>query len=121
MRLMYLKPRLKGLSQGIFVVWTSDLSKYNLIKLRYNKKTKVKDNYKNINYKNSKGCTFAKTIIYPTSDLKQYMKLNKKIETASTKNAIYVALSRVIDSIAIVHDGPIYSNHKIKIWIDECL
>lgn len=49
------------------------------------------------------------------------MKSNKKIETASTKNAIYVALSRAIDSVAIVYDGPVYSNHKIKIWIDDCL
>ena len=71
--------------------------------------------------KNPKGCTFARTIIYPTSDLKQYMESNKNIEMVSTKNAIYVALSRAIDSVAIAYDGPVYSNYKIKIWIDDCL
>ncbi len=110
-------------SQGIFIVRTSNLnkylSKYKPIQLRYNKKTKVNDYYKSINYKNSKGCTFARTIIYPTADLKQYIKSNKKIETSSTKNAIYVALSRAVDSVAIVYDGPVYCNHKIKIWIDD--
>lgn len=107
-------------SQGIFIIRTSNvdeyLSKYNPIQLRYNKKTKVNGCYKSINYRNSKGCTYMRTIIYPTDALKKYIKSNIKIQTTSTKNAIYVALSRAIDSVAIVYDGPVHKSHKIKIW-----
>ena len=107
-------------SQGIFIVRTLDLdeylARYAPIQLRYSKRTRVNELYRSINYKNSKGCTFARTVIYPTKDLKQYIKLNTPIKTLSTKNAIYVALSRAVDSVAIVYDGDIDYSHKIKIW-----
>lgn len=107
-------------SQGIFIVRSVDLekylTKYKPIQLRYNKKTKVSNDYKCVNYRNSKGCTYKRTLIYPTKDLKDYLKTGNKISKLSTKNAIYVALSRAIDSVAIVYDGPIYQKHNIKVW-----
>lgn len=106
--------------QGIFVIRKKDvekyLNKYNPWQLRYSKATKVNENFNSINYKNSKGCTFQRTLIYPTNELKEYLKNNKKITKISTKNAIYVALSRGIDSVAIVYDGPISLEHKIPIY-----
>lgn len=106
--------------QGIFVIRKKDiekyLNKYNPWQLRYSKATKVNENFHSINYKNSKGCTFQRTLIYPTNELKEYIKNNKKITKISTKNAIYVALSRGIDSVAIVYDGPISLEHKIPIY-----
>lgn len=110
-------------SQGIFVVKTQDLDKYLKIykpmQLRYNKKVRVNADYKSVNYRNSKGCTYNRTIIYPTNDLKTYLKTGKEINKISTKNAIYVALSRAVDSVAIVYDGSICKGLKIKLWNED--
>lgn len=107
-------------SQGIFIVKKQDLVKYldiyKPIQLKYNKRVCVNSDYKSINYRNSKGCTYKRTVIYPTNDLKTYLKTGKKINKISTKNAIYVALSRAVDSVAIVYDGAICDKLKIKIW-----
>lgn len=106
--------------QGVFVIRTSDvekyLEKYNPIQLRYSKRTKIIDKYNVDNYRNSKGATYDRTLIYPTNDFKEYLKSNKVISSLSTKNAIYVALSRAINSVAIIYDGNVHPNHKIKIW-----
>lgn len=106
--------------QGIFVVRSKDLNDYlklyKPIQLRYNKRTQVAEEYKSINYRNSKGSTYERTIIYPTCDLKFYLKNGKKFEKKSTKNSIYVALSRAINSVGIVYDGEILSSLKIKVW-----
>lgn len=106
--------------QGVYVVRTRDLedylTKYKPVQLRYSKKTKVNSNFRSINYRNAKGCTFKRTIIYPTNDMKEYLKNGKKIPNISTKNAIYVALSRAIDSVAFVYDGTISDKHKINVW-----
>ena len=106
--------------QGIYVVRNEDLDMYlhrfNPIQLRYNKNTHVNNEYQCINYKNSKGCTFNRTIIYPTEDFKNYLKTKKTITSIGTKNAIYVALSRAVDSVAIVYDGELHQSHNIKIW-----
>lgn len=109
--------------QGVFIVRTSDLNdylvKFNPVQLRYSKVTSVNSEYKAVNYRNSKGCTFQRTIIYPTRDLKEYLKSGKKIENISTKNAIYVAMSRAVDSMAFVYDGVVGSMHNICIWNNE--
>jgi DNA helicase-2/ATP-dependent DNA helicase PcrA len=106
--------------QGIFIVRREDLNDYlklyKPIQLRYNKRTQVVEEYKSINYRNSKGSTYARTIIYPTGDLKCYLKSGKKFEKQSTKNAIYVALSRAIDSVGIVYDDEFLGSLKIKVW-----
>lgn len=106
--------------QGIYVVRTKDLNEYlriyNPIQLRYNKLTKINEEYKAINYRNSKGCTYDRTIVYPTNELKNYLKNGSDISKIATKNSIYVALSRAINSVGIVYDGEICNKLNIKIW-----
>ena len=106
--------------QGVFVVRTIDLkkylSKYNPIQLRYNKKTKIMPEYKFENYRNSKGTTYLRTLIYPTKKFEDYLKYKKKINEIPTKNALYVAISRAVNSVAIVYDGEINKELNIKVW-----
>lgn len=106
--------------QGIFIVRSADLDDYlklyNPVQLRYNRTTTVKENYKSVNYRNSKGCTYNRTVIYPTKELQKYLKYGSKISKISTKNTIYVALSRAINSVAIVYDDEVSDEHDIKIW-----
>ena len=109
--------------QGIFIVRSKDIEKYlkkfNPIQLRYSKRTAINDEYKVENYRNAKGATYGRTVIYPTNDLKDYLKSKKQISSLSTKNSIYVALSRARNSVAIIYDGNIDSTHKIKTWLPE--
>lgn len=106
--------------QGIFIVRSHDVSiyleKYCPIQLRYNKTKKVDINFKFLNYKEVKGCTYDRTIIYPTKDLENYLKNKNDISKINTKNAIYVALSRAVNSVAIVYDGKVNEKLNIKVW-----
>ena len=106
--------------QGVFVVRTIDLkkylAKYNPIQLRYNKKTKIMPEYKFENYRNSKGTTYLRTLIYPTKKFEDYLKYKKTINEIPTKNALYVAISRAVNSVAIVYDGEINKELNIKVW-----
>ena len=106
--------------QGIFIVRTKDVEKYlekfNPVQLRYSIRTKVSEKYKSENYRNSKGATYNRTLIYPTNDFREYLKSNKRISSDITRNAIYVALSRAIDSVAIVYDGSVNELNNINIW-----
>lgn len=109
-----------NIEQGIFVVRTKDVEKYlkkfNPVQLRYNIKTRVSEKYKVENYRNSKGATYNRILIYPTDDFKKYLSSNKKISSGITRNSIYVALSRAIDSVAIVYDGSVNELNNINIW-----
>lgn len=106
--------------QGIFVVRSNDvnayLKKYCPIQLRYNKIKHVNTNFNALNYRETKGCTYDRTLIYPTKDLENYLKNKKEISKINTKNAIYVALSRAINSVAIVYDGKVDEKLNIKVW-----
>ena len=44
------------------------------------------------------------------------LKDKKEISKINTKNAIYVALSRAINSVAIVYDGKVDEKLNIKVW-----
>lgn len=69
-----------------------------------------------MNYKEAKGCTYDRTLIYPTKDLENYLKNKNDISKINTKNAIYVALSRAVNSVAIVYDGKVNEKVNIKVW-----
>ena len=109
--------------QGIFIIRSlcidNYLKRYSPIQLRYNKTQKVNKDFKSLNYRETKGCTYERTLIYPTKDLENYLKEKREIVKANTKNAIYVALSRAKHSVAIVYDGEINKNLNIKIWEEK--
>jgi len=109
-----------NLHQGIFIVRSNDvnayLKKYCPMQLRYSKTKKVNLNFKSLNYREAKGCTYNRTLIYPTKDFESYIKNKKDITKINTKNAIYVAISRAVNSVAIVYDGKVDISLNIKIW-----
>ena len=92
--------------QGVFIVKTSDLeaylSKYHPLQLRHNVKTVVNQNHPSQNFGQSKGRTYDRVIIYPTEDMRNWLK-NKNAKLADeTRAKLYVAVTRTRFSTAFV-------------------
>lgn len=93
---------------GVFLVKQTDvpayLEKYNPMQLRYDKKTKVIENYQAMNFGESKGRSFNRVLIYPTDPIKKWLQ-NHNSELASTsRSKLYVAITRARQSVAFVYD-----------------
>lgn len=98
----------KTIHQGVYVIAKKDidkyLEKYNPIQLIYDSRTKVNPNYKSITYGKSKGSTYERVLLYPTGELKKYLKGQKYKIDGITKNKLYVAMTRAIHSLTFVCD-----------------
>tara|TARA_R110000744_G_scaffold94019_1_gene181509 strand:+ start:2064 stop:3230 length:1167 start_codon:yes stop_codon:yes gene_type:complete len=98
---------------GIFVVRENDVAEYletfNSTQLRYSKATKVDIAYDVCNFGEVKGKTINRVIIYPTSDIKKWIKSNDAELKDGTKARFYVALTRAKYSVAIVYN---YSDNE---------
>ncbi len=111
--------------QGVFVVKSSDvdayLEKYHPLQLRHNVKTAINKNYPSQNFGQSKGRTYDRVIIYPTEDMRSWLK-NKNAKLADeTRAKLYVAATRaryssafVIpdDEVAQISDFPVWSGKE---------
>ncbi|MFP2505423.1 UvrD-helicase domain-containing protein [Buttiauxella gaviniae] len=91
---------------GVFAVGGDDvdsyLEKFQPVQLRDTKRTKVNDSYPVFNIGVSKGLTFDRVIIYPSSPMVNWF-LNNDFElNQMTRAKLYVALTRPIKSVAIV-------------------
>lgn len=91
---------------GIFVVEISNvelyLDKLNPVQLRHSSKTKVNTNYPVYTFGKSKGLTFDRVLIYPTSPIIQWLQ-NSTIKLADTSRAgLYVAMTRAKYSVCFV-------------------
>lgn len=94
--------------QGVFLVKPDHLNEYvqafNVMQLRWDRKTTVLPNIAIMNFGEAKGETFDRVILYPTKDMAKW------VEDASTKLSdgarakFYVALTRPRYSAAIVMD-----------------
>lgn len=108
---------------GIFLLKKTDvneyLKKYKPIQLRWNKKTLVSQDYNVYNFGESKGQTYNRVLIYPTSNIINWIKDNsfdftkqnngKTVKIEGAKEKFYVALTRARYSVAIVYD---YNNDE---------
>ncbi|MHB8279719.1 MAG: UvrD-helicase domain-containing protein [Candidatus Humimicrobiaceae bacterium] len=89
--------------QGIFLVKSNQVKEYckeyKVQKLYYQKAI-----FPDLNYGNSKGLSFERILIYPTDNIRKYLKEgnSKVIETIKAK--FYVALTRAKYSVGIVYD-----------------
>jgi len=91
---------------GIFAVHHRDIEeycrRYNPQPLRYNRKTATIGNA--INYGESKGLTFERTLIYPHGNLKKFLKTGDLKDAGKELEKIYVAITRAKQSVAFVVD-----------------
>lgn len=106
---------------GVFLVRSSDVNEYLKtyfpVQLRENIKTKVNDNYKSMNFGESKGLSFERVIIYPTIPILTWF-ANNNIDLAPTsRSKLYVAMTRAKYSVGIICDYSENINiHGIEKW-----
>lgn len=94
---------------GVFFVTPSDveayLSIYKPIQLRDTRKTTVNLSYPAMNLGESKGLTFERVLIYPTSKMIDWILDHDKEMKSSSKSKFYVGVTRAKHSVAIVFNN----------------
>lgn len=102
---------------GVFFISSKNidmyLEKFKPIQLRHDKRTKVNTSYPAYNFGESKGLTFHRTIIYPTTPIKDHIKEKLFLENSSLCK-YYVAITRAQQSVAILFDDPPTHKHIIQ-------
>lgn len=93
---------------GVFFVKEQDvdayLAKYKPIQLRDKKNVVINEDYDAINFGESKGLSFDRTLIYSTTKMIEWL-LDNNVELAPTSRAkFYVALTRARQSVAIIYN-----------------
>lgn len=93
---------------GIFFVRPQDIEMYmdefRPMQLRENRVVKVDDRYPAINMGESKGITYDRVLIYPTSTMKKWIDNHSTGLKPKTRSQLYVAITRAKFSVAIVYD-----------------
>lgn len=93
---------------GVFLVKEEDiylyLQKYKPVQLRWNASTKVDPGYPVLNLGESKGLTFERVLIYPTTAMQEWISDNKTQLKNVTKAKLYVGITRAKYSVGIVFD-----------------
>lgn len=94
---------------GVFFVSSVDvdsyLQKYNPVQLRDSRKKVVNQNYPVMTFGESKGLTFDRVLIYPTTPMVQWLFDRKKELKNQSRSKLYVAVTRAKYSVAIVLDN----------------
>lgn len=102
---------------GVFLVREEDVDSYMVeytpIQLRYSVKTEIRESYKYQNFRKSKGLTYNRTLIYPTSPILDWIFSKKELAPIS-KCGFYVALTRARYSVGIIV-SPKYYNKKCNL------
>jgi len=96
--------------EGIFLVRKryveAYLRKYKPIQLRWSNSTEVNPDFRAHNFGKSKGLSFERVLIYPTSDMKKWIFDNSYGLKPETRAKFYVAITRAKYSVGIVCDYP---------------
>lgn len=74
------------------------------MQLREKRTVKVNDGYAVINMGESKGLTYDRVLIYPTSTMRNWMKNHSSNLQLKTRSQFYVAITRARYSVGIVFD-----------------
>lgn len=105
---------------GIFFVLEKDvdayLRTYSPVQLRDSRKKLVNDEYQVMNFGDSKGLTFDRTIIYPTAPMKEWIFDHTKELKAKSRARLYVAITRARYSAAIVIKDVKANVNDVSIW-----
>ncbi|WP_046216488.1 UvrD-helicase domain-containing protein [Paenibacillus wulumuqiensis] len=93
---------------GIFLVRKRDINMYlqefQAVQLRYNSRTQVNNDFKVLNFGESKGLTFDRVLIYPTNPITKWIKDSRCVLQPESLAKFYVALTRAKYSVAIVYE-----------------
>ncbi|MDR1762045.1 MAG: UvrD-helicase domain-containing protein [Bacteroidales bacterium] len=94
---------------GIFFVKKQDVEKYlqqyQPLQLRDSKRTNVDENYRVMNFGESKGLSFDRVLIYPTTPMLKWLKDNNSELADTSRSKFYVAITRAKYSVGIVVDN----------------
>lgn len=106
----------KTMHDGVFLVRSVDvkeyLEKYSPVQLRENVRTEVNENYRVMNFGESKGLSFDRVLIYPTNPILKWLADNNSELATTSRSKLYVALTRARYSVGIIFD---YSeSHSIE-------
>ena len=93
---------------GVFFIKKQDvenyLQKFKPVQLRDTRRTIVNDNYRVMNFGESKGISFDRILIYPTKPFLDWLKDNSAELAETSRSKLYVALTRARHSVAIVNE-----------------
>jgi len=94
---------------GVFFIKPSDvneyLHKYSPMQLRDKVNVKVNSEYDAMNFGESKGMSFDRVIIYPTSTMLKWIQNHSESLAFQSRSKFYVAVTRARYSVAIVFDN----------------
>ena len=94
---------------GVFFIKKQDvenyLQKFKPVQLRDTRRTIVNDNYRVMNFGESKGISFDRILIYPTKPFLDWLKDNSVELAETSRSKFYVALTRARHSVAIINDN----------------
>lgn len=105
---------------GVFLLRSSDVEKYlkdyNPVQLRDSIRTRVHPEYHVMNFGESKGLSFDRVVVYPTTPFLNWLKKPSNELAPTSKARFYVAVTRARSSVAIVVDDS-YSVDEIPTYI----
>ena len=91
---------------GVYFIKEQDienyLKKFNPVQLRDTKRTIVNENYRVMNFGESKGLSFDRILIYPTKPFLEWLKDSNAELAETSRSKLYVALTRARHSVGIV-------------------
>ncbi len=94
---------------GVFLVEKKSclkyLMRYNPVQLRWDRRTKVYENYNVLNFGLSKGLTFDRVLIYPTKEMLSWVKNRNTVLSDQARAKFYVAITRAKYSVGLVCDN----------------
>jgi len=94
--------------EGVFLIKPSNIEgyllNYNPIQLRWNSSTKCNPNFQAMNFGESKGLSFERVLIYPTTNMALWVKDNNSELASEARAKLYVGITRARLSAAIVVD-----------------
>lgn len=98
----------KNKHSGIYLVSKEDvddyLYSYSPLQLRHNRQVNINQNFEALNFGISKGKTVDRVLIYPTKEIKKWIKNNDYKLKFKSRCQFYVAISRAKFSVGIVWD-----------------
>ncbi len=109
--------------EGVFLIKPNDvdsyLAKYTPIQLRWNSTKSVHTNYKAMNLGQSKGLTFDRVLIYPTTKMTNWITDNSETLNNEARAKLYVGITRARYSVAIVMNYDDIDYNGLEKYIPE--
>lgn len=105
---------------GIFLIHAADvdayLETYQPVQLRDSKRTIVNGNYAVFNFGDSKGLTFDRTLIYPTTPMVTWIFDHSAELQPKSRARFYVAVTRARYSVAIIVKNTTAEISGVSVW-----